>query len=377
MIVKRLQFDGFRNLHKGEIYPHSGVNVIFGTNAQGKTNLLEAIWLLSGNKSFRGSRESELINFNSEYAALRIDFFSEERDQNAELLLRRGKKDVKLNGVKKTSSAALIGKLCVVVFSPEHLSLVKSGPAQRRRFIDSAVCQIKPAYGETLAEYKKTLAQRNALLKDIPLHSELLDTLEIWDYRLAVLGASIIRMRINYIEKLSERASQYHLGISNGTEKLDIKYICSVPRELCDTGISVRDVLSEKISLARADDIKDRVTSIGPHRDDIEILINGENARIYGSQGQQRSCVLSMKISEAELLKMACEQEPVILLDDVLSELDAKRQEYLLNKISDRQVFITCCEAASVERLKIGKLFEVKNGIVLGNNEIINTAVRK
>jgi len=371
MIVKRLQFDGFRNLQKGEIFPHSGVNVVFGTNAQGKTNLLEAIWLMSGNKSFRGSRDSELIGFNREYAGLKIDFFSEERDQNAELLLRQGKKEVKINGVKKKSAAALIGKLCVVVFSPEHLSLVKSGPAERRKFIDGAICQIKPAYGETLADYKKTLAQRNALLKDIPYHSELLDTLEIWDYRLAVLGAGIIRMRINYVEKLCNCAKQYHFGISNGLEELDIKYICNVPRELCSTGISVRDALSQQIRSARTADIKDGFSSVGPHRDDIEILINGENAKSYGSQGQQRSCVLSMKISEAELLKIACDQEPIVLLDDVLSELDAKRQEFLLNKISDRQVFITCCEAASVERLKIGKLFEVKNGSVFCKNELV------
>ena len=364
MIITRLHFEGFRNLDDGEILPDSGVNVVFGTNAQGKTNLLEGIWLLSGNKSFRGSRDSELIKFGRDFARLKIDFFAEEREQNAEILFLKGKKEVKINGVKKSSAAALIGKLCVVVFSPEHLSLVKSGPAERRRFIDNAICQIKPGFSEAISNYNKTLAQRNALLKDIPLHSELLDTLDIWDYRLAVLGASVIRMRINYVERLSQSAKKYHMGISESMEDLDINYFCSVPNECFDSGIKIRDFLSEKIHDNRKEDIKDGYTSIGPHRDDLEILINGENVRNFGSQGQQRSCVLSMKIAEAELIKIATSQEPIVLLDDVLSELDSRRQEFLLNKIFDRQVFISCCEAASVERLKGGRLFEVKKGVV-------------
>lgn len=364
MIITRLQFEGFRNLDDGEIFPDSGVNVIFGTNAQGKTNLLEGIWLLSGNKSFRGSRDSELVKFGKNHARLKIDFFAEDREQNAEILFLKGKKEVKLNGVKKSSVSALIGKLCVVVFSPEHLSLVKSGPSERRRFIDNAICQIKPSYAESLSNYNKTLAQRNALLKDIPMHSELLDTLDIWDYRLAVLGASVTRMRINYVERLCESAKKYHMGISENMEDLEINYSCAVPEQYCDTGIKIRDYLSEKIRNNRNEDLKDGYTSVGPHRDDIEILINGENVRAFGSQGQQRSCVLSMKIAEAELIKIATSQEPIVLLDDVLSELDSKRQEFLLNKIFDRQVFISCCEAASVERLNDGKLFEVKKGVV-------------
>ena len=288
MIITKLQFEGFRNLDDGEILPDSGVNVIFGTNAQGKTNLLEGIWLLSGNKSFRGSRDSELIKFGRDYARLKIEFFAEDRVQNAEILFLKGKKEVKINGVKK----------------------------------------------------------------------------DIWDYRLAVLGANVTRMRINYVERLSESAKIYHMGISESMEDLDINYSCITPREYCSSGMQIRDYLSEKIREKRTEDLKDGYTSIGPHRDDLEILINGENVRTFGSQGQQRSCVLSMKIAEAELIKIATSQEPVVLLDDVLSELDSKRQEFLLNKIFDRQVFISCCEAASVERLKGGRLFEVKKGVV-------------
>lgn len=366
MIITKLQFEGFRNLDDGEIFPDSGVNVIFGTNAQGKTNLLEGIWLLSGNRSFRGSRDSELIKFRRDFARLRIDFFSEDRDQTAEILFLKGKKEIKINGIKQSSASSLIGKLCVVVFSPEHLSLVKSGPAERRKFIDNAICQIKPSYSEALSNYSKTLAQRNALLKDIPFHSDLLETLDIWDYRLAMLGAFIMRMRLNYLEQLCKSAKKYHSGISNDMEDLEINYSCTVPKEEFENGIKIRDYLIKKISEARSEDLKDGCTSVGPHRDDIEILINGENVRAFGSQGQQRSCVLSMKIAEAELIKLATSQEPIVLLDDVLSELDSRRQEFLLNKIYERQVFISCCEAASVERLKGGRLFEVKKGVVKG-----------
>ena len=364
MIINRLQFEGFRNLEDCEITPDSGVNVIFGTNAQGKTNLLEGIWLLSGNRSFRGARDKELIKFGKEYARLKIDFFSEEREQTAEILFQKGKKEVKINGIKQPSSSSLIGKICVVVFSPEHLSLVKSGPSERRKFIDNAICQIKPGYVETLSNYNRTLVQRNALLKDIPYHSELLDTLDIWDYRLSVLGSNVIRMRSNYIERLNISAKKYHSGISDGSENLEIDYSCGFSDEDRESGVKVRDSLIERLKQSRSEDIKDGHTSVGPHRDDIEIFINGENVRTFGSQGQQRSCVLSMKIAEAELIKIAVSQEPIVLLDDVLSELDSKRQEFLLNKIFDRQVFITCCEAASVERLKGGRLFEVKKGVV-------------
>lgn len=364
MIITKLQFEGFRNLDDGFIEPNSGVNVIFGTNAQGKTNLLEGIWLLSGNRSFRGSRDSELIKFGRDFARLKIDFFSEDREQNAEILFLKGKKEIKINGVKQNSSASLIGKLGAVVFSPEHLTLVKSGPSERRKFIDNAVCQIKKSYGEALGNYNKTLAQRNALLKDIPYHSDLTDTLDIWDMRLAALGAFIVRMRIHYVDRLCECAKKYHYGISENTEDLEILYECGFDKKNAETSEQIKKILLEKLTLNRNNDIKEGYTSIGPHRDDINILINNNAVKSFGSQGQQRSCVLSVKIAEAELIKIASGQEPIVLLDDVLSELDGKRQEFLLNKISERQVFISCCDVASVGRLKSGKLFEVKKGTV-------------
>lgn len=362
MIIKSLKFEGYRNLSDSEIIPDESVNVIYGKNAQGKTNLLEAIWLFSGNRSFRGAKDSELINFGRENARLVIGFFSEDREQTAEILYLNGKKEVKLNGIKQSSAAKLMGKLCIVVFSPEHLSLVKSGPSERRKFIDNAICQIRPNFAETLSGYNKLVSQRNALLKDLPYHTELIDTMDIWEERLAVFGTSIIRMRINYIEQLCKSAEKYHYGISDGKEKLDISYVCGFDRELCIDKSKLVEEYRRTLRKARSEDIKDGHTSAGPHRDDVCIKINGDNVRSFGSQGQQRSCVLSMKIAEAELIKQAVDQEPIVLLDDVLSELDHKRQEFLLNKISDRQVFISCCERASVERLSGGRLFYVENG---------------
>ncbi|MDE7390043.1 MAG: DNA replication/repair protein RecF [Lachnospiraceae bacterium] len=364
MIIRKLQFEGFRNLEDGYIIPNSEVNVIYGTNAQGKTNLLEGIWLLSGNRSFRGARDSEFIKFGREFARLRLEFFSENREQNAEITFLKGKKDIKINGVKQSSANSLVGKFCAVVFSPEHLSLVKSGPSERRRFIDNAICQIKLSYNELLSSYNKTLAQRNALLKDIPYHSQLLDTLEIWDLRLASLGASIIKMRVKYIAMLNESAASYHCGISDNMEDLHITYSSSVECGSFDDTEALREAFISKLNESRSDDIKDGCTNFGPHRDDISIFINKINVKSFGSQGQQRSCVLSMKIAEAELLHRATDEEPIVLLDDVLSELDGRRQEFLLNKITQRQVFISCCEKASVERLHEGKLFEVKSGVV-------------
>lgn len=362
MRVTSLRFEGFRNLENSEIRPCPGVNVIYGTNAQGKTNLVEAIWLLSGNRSFRGAKDSELIAFGSDHAKLHADFFSEGREQSAEIVYAKGKKEILLNGVNQPSTSALLGRLCAVVFSPEHLSLVKSGPSERRSFIDGAVCQIKPSFKEALSEYKRTLAQRNTLLKDIPAHPELADTLDAWDIRLASLGAGIVRIRMKYVERLCECASRYHDGISHGREALEISYSSTIPKEYRASADSARDYMLNYMQKNRREDLSAGFTTIGPHRDDIDITINGGSVRTFGSQGQQRSCVLSMKIAEEELIKLSVSEEPLVLLDDVLSELDSTRQEFLLNEIGDRQVFITCCEAASVERLKDGKLFKINGG---------------
>ena len=368
MKLLSVTFEGFRNLDNTQIHPCEGVNVIYGENAQGKTNLIEAIWLLTGNKSFRGSLDKEMIGFDREFARIKASFFSQGREQTAELVFMHGKKEAYLNGVKLTGASALYGNLFAVVFSPEHLSLVKNGPSERRKFIDSAICQIKPSYRDMILMYNKTITQRNALLRDLPTNPGLYDTLSAWDERLASVGMGITVVRNKYIKMLHKRASHYHEGISYGREKLSIEYSSAVDGLDDKTDEQVRADLYALLKSKRREDTTYFTTSCGPHRDDIEILINGEPARKFGSQGQQRSCVLSMKIAEEELVKLASDEEPVVLLDDVLSELDPQRQKFLLNEIGDRQVFITCCESASATRLDGGKLFYVENGGISEKN---------
>lgn len=365
MKVLGIQFENYRNLENGFLKPCEGVNVIYGKNAQGKTNLLEALWLFCGGHSFRGSKDNELINFDKRFAVLKSNFFSYDREQSAEIKLISGRREVKINDVPKKSSSALIEKYNAVVFSPEHLTLIKRGPSLRRNFVDSAICREKLKNAVIISKYNKTLNQRNSLLKDIFRHKELKDTLEIWDDALCLLGASIIYQRLNFIKQLTEYACEYHQGISENQEVLSFSY-CSNAGVLPDDeekDIAVK--LKNAVLKSRNDDFNTGYTNIGPHRDDIDILINGKKAKMYASQGQQRSAVLSMKLAEAEILTNRTSEKPIILLDDVLSELDNSRQDFLLNKIEDYQVFITCCEKSNKEQLKKGKVFKIENGKIL------------
>ena len=333
MKVLELRASGFRNLETLRFSPCGGLNAVTGENAQGKTNLLEAMWLFTGGRSFRGARDQELVRAGAQEARLSLTFFSGGREQRAELTLRGGARQAVLNGVPKRGMAELIGRFCAVVFSPEHLSLVKGGPAERRAFLDSALCQAKPSYAIAYARYRRTLNQRNALLKDIARHPELEDTLPIWDDRLCRSGAVLIRERHAYLERFAPRASAHYAGIAHGREELRLTYEPSCGGDMAE---SLRRALREDIRFGH--------TSVGPHRDDIGIEIGGMAARLYASQGQQRSAVLAMKLAEAAVLAEACGEEPVVFLDDVLSELDGSRQLYLLSSLSGRQSFLTGCE---------------------------------
>ena len=333
MKVLELRASGFRNLETLRFSPCGGLNAVTGENAQGKTNLLEAMWLFTGGRSFRGARDQELVRAGAQEACLSLTFFSGGREQRAELTLRGGARQAVLNGVMKRGMAELIGRFCAVVFSPEHLSLVKGGPAERRAFLDSALCQAKPSYAIAYARYRRTLNQRNALLKDIARHPELEDTLPIWDDRLCRSGAVLIRERHAYLERFAPRASAHYAGIAHGREELRLTYEPSCGGDMAE---SLRRALREDIRFGH--------TSVGPHRDDIGIEIGGMAARLYASQGQQRSAVLAMKLAEAAVLAEACGEEPVVFLDDVLSELDGSRQLYLLSSLSGRQSFLTGCE---------------------------------
>lgn len=365
MTVNSVKIKNFRNISDLELIADSGVNVIYGENAQGKTNILESIWLFTGCKSFRGAKDNELIKFGEEFSKISLEFQDNIRDKKSEIIIKEKKKDIFLNGVSLRSTAELIGSFYSVIFSPVHLSLIKDGPAARRKFLDTALCQLKPAYAEHLAGFKRALFQRNALLKDLHLNSELYDMLDIWDDQLAKYSATVIKERIYYIDLLSEYSKNIYSGISENKEKFSLFYS---REEYKNKDISAKDIYIneiEKIKKARKEDVIAKTTTIGPHRDDLEILIDNVSARSFGSQGQQRSCALSLKLGESEIIKKVTGETPVALLDDVMSELDEKRQDYVLNHINDRQVFLTCCDPSQVLRLCSGKSFLIKDGEII------------
>lgn len=365
MRIKSFKITGFRNIKSMEFNPCDNANIIFGDNAQGKTNLLEAIWLFSGAKSFRGAHDAEFTLFGEKFAKLEIEFFAKERNQNAAINFSEDKKTVYLNEIKLESATKFAGEFCTVVFSPDHLSLVKQGPDKRRKLIDTSLCQAYPKYIKILDGYSRALKQRNSLLKDISGHPSLIDTLEAWDVALLDYGAYITSMRARYIKKLAMLAACSYDGISSGNEEFSAVYAPGCGKiDGLDRDV-IRKIFCDALNASRSDDIKSGVTNIGPHRDDMEIMLDGKSARVYGSQGQQRSCILALKLAECSILEERNNEPPVILLDDVMSELDHGRRDYLLNRLSGRQTFITCCDAGAFKSLDGGKVFEIKAGSLL------------
>ena len=365
MKVNSIELNNFRNISSIKLDANDGVNVIYGENAQGKTNILEGIWLFTGCKSFRGSKDNELIKFGEEISRIKLQFSDSVREKESNIVFSDKKKNISLNGVPLKSTGELISNFYAVIFSPDHLSLIKDGPSQRRKFLDTALCQLKPKYAQSLANYKRTLLQRNALLKDIHLNSELYDILDTFDDQLSRYSATVINERLNYLKILSEFSKEIYAGISEKKEEISINYSLS---EFLKEDFSISDIYNlqkEKLKEARKEDITFKTTSVGPHRDDIEILINNMSARSFGSQGQQRSCALALKLGESEIIKKVTGETPVALLDDVMSELDEKRQDYVLNHIKDRQVFLTCCDPSQVLRLCEGKSFLIKGGEII------------
>lgn len=361
MKIKNINLENFRNIDflTAEF---DDVNIIWGENAQGKTNLIEAIYLFTGAKSFRGVKDKQLIQFEKESSRLTIDFFGSERNQSAEIVIK-DKRYASLNGIKKKSAAMLGDELKAVIFSPVHLSMIKDGPAERRKFIDTALCQLKSNYRNLLKDYNRALLQRNTLLKDLLKHPEMESMLYAWDINLAKTGAKIIYQRLKYIEALSPFVKDIFSGISAGSEEMELKY-----ESFDKFSANIKEIeekFIQKLDNNRQFDILNKTTTRGPHRDDITILINGNSAKLYGSQGQQRSCVLAIKLAEASLLKEMTGIEPIALLDDVMSELDEKRQDYILNHIKNWQVFITCCDKETILKLKQGKTFHIEKGKII------------
>ncbi|MBQ5321608.1 MAG: DNA replication/repair protein RecF [Oscillospiraceae bacterium] len=355
MFIKEIKIENFRNIENLKMMPSENVNVIFGKNAQGKTNILEAIWLFCGAKSFRTYKEQEFIKLSSEYFKNEMIFFDGERDNNIKISLSQ-KKEVLYNGVKKKSAAEIAGNFTAVAFIPTDLMFIKGGPEIRRRFLDGVICQIKPSYISLLHKYNKILSQRNALLKDAYYNADIYDLLDVYDREMAKTGTKIINERKNYLYKLNEKASSFYDGISGGKEKMRCFYISSADDE---------NEFYEKLKEKRREDIKQGFSSIGPQRDDIEVLIDEMSAKNYASQGQQRSIILTLKLAEGEIIYKETGKKPIFLLDDVMSELDEYRQDFILNHVKENQVFITCCDISSVLRLFSGKIFEIKEGKIV------------
>ena len=362
MRISRLHLEQFRNIESLSVFPCETVNIIYGDNAQGKTNLLEAIWLLSGAKSFRGAKDADLIRFGESRALIESDFFCAGRQQTSKIQLE-GKKTAWLNDIRQDSITAFAGIFTTVVFSPSHLGLVKDGPAGRRKFLDTSICQITPRYIGMIGQYQRILLQRNTLLKDISYASALLDTLDIWDEKLSALGGVIIRMRMEYTRRLQKEAEDIYKGISMERESFSLDYRpFELPVQEGQTQREISSLLLEKMMQNRSEDLRSGSTGIGPHRDDLEISINGRSVRSFGSQGQQRSSVLALKLVESRCIGDILGEWPVILLDDVMSELDQNRREYLLNHLTGSQIFITCCDKGYFSRLEGGRVFRMEHG---------------
>lgn len=355
MIIKSLELMNFRNYDFLDLKFSEGTNILYGDNAQGKTNVLEAIYLSATTKSHKGSKDKDMISFDQEEAHIRTYLFKEEIGYKVDMHLRRNKsKGIAVDGQKLKKAADLLGLLNIVFFSPEDLSIIKNGPAERRRFVDMELCQLDSFYLYNLNHYNKIVNQRNKLLKDMYFNPQLKDTLNIWDSQLVSFGSKIIERRRMFVGQLNEIIYEIHKKLSGDKEELVVKYEPDV--EIEDFETSLRK--------SQERDIKLKQTCVGPHRDDFSFITGNIDLRKFGSQGQQRTAALSLKLSEIELVKKITKDTPVLLLDDVLSELDSNRQNYLLNSIGNIQTIITCTGLDEFvnNRFEINKVFQVVEG---------------
>lgn len=351
----------YRNLKSEHIEFSERFNVIYGENAQGKTNIIEAIWLLTGTRSFRGAKDKDLVAFGENFAEVTGKIFCGERDNAVKIKIADGKRIAQINGLDRGAAPSIIGTFKMVIFSPEHLSLVKGGPENRRKFIDAAICQLKPTYPALLVRYNKTLRQRNALLKDISRGLQHEYCIDIWDVKLSEYAGAIISERKKYVDALNKNANLLYNGLSGG-EVFEIKYSEDKNFYLKNTK-EISEIILNSLKNHRNSDIARGFTSIGPHRDDLHMEINGKSAKEFGSQGQQRSAVIALKLAEAEIVGQNTGEMPIILLDDILSELDEKRQEYLFRNTVKAQVIITGCVKPRI--INNCRCFEVNNGRIL------------
>ncbi|HAL59055.1 MAG: DNA replication/repair protein RecF [Sarcina sp.] len=362
MYISSLELADFRNIASLHMEFSQGTNILYGENAQGKTNILESLYMLSTTKSHRGVRDRDMIRFGREESHIRSLIMKGGIDYRIDMHLRKNKsKGIAINGQRIKKASELIGILHIVFFSPEDLGIVKNGPAERRRFMDMELCQLDASYLHNLNQYNKTVENRNRLLRDIYMFPDLKETLDVWDAQLVNFGSKIIESRRRFILDLNGIVGEIHGKLSGGREHLSLLY---------EPNTAAED-LEERLRFSRERDIHMKTTSTGPHRDDFSFMDGEIDLRRYGSQGQQRTCALSLKLSEIDLVKKMIGHRPVLMMDDVLSELDSGRQNYLLNTIGGIQTFITCTGLDEFvnNRFRIDQVYRVENGMCTKKQE--------
>ena len=364
MTCNALKLERFRNYNRLEVEFDPRVNLIYGDNAQGKTNLLEAVAYLSSARSHRTRFDRELIMLGENDAVVESGISSRSRDFVLKAQLARGRtRRLWSNGVKLKTAGELAGILTTVLFCPEDLYLIREGGAARRRFLDGAICQLRPRYAQALAEYNRLYDHKVRILRDWPENPSLLETLDDFNLRLCQTGALIIHYRAHFIRRLQEEAPAIHQDFSGGRERLELSYqTVSTVRDCFAPAKEIFGWLTEHQESRRRAELDSRQCLSGPHKDDLAVLLDGQPAKTYGSQGQTRTAALSLKLAQREIFFQETEEYPVLLLDDVLSELDPKRQSFVLNRIQGGQILITCCEEEKLEGLEGGRTFHVQGG---------------
>jgi DNA replication and repair protein RecF len=362
MYIQSLRLADYRNYEALSMEYSEGTNILYGNNAQGKTNILEALYLIATTKSHRGVYDKDLIRFGCSEGHIRCVIIKGGIDYQVDLHLRKGKaKGIAINGQRIKKASELIGLLHIVFFSPEDLSIVKEGPSQRRRFMDMELCQLDQSYLYDLNQYNKVVEQRNKLLRQMMDMPQLESTMDLWNDQLVEYGVRIIRRRKEFICDLNEIIKEMHGRLSGGTEHLSLTYEPNTDA----------DRFADDLRRVREREKYIGSTTVGPHKDDFSFLCDEIDLRRFGSQGQQRTCALSLKLSELELVKRMIGEEPVLMLDDVLSELDTNRQNYLLNSLGGIQTFITCTGLDEFvnNRFAIDRLYRIQNGQVIETNQ--------
>lgn len=358
MYVKSLELKNFRNYDSLNIVFDQGTNILYGDNAQGKTNILEAIYLGGTTKSHRGSKDREVIHFDKDESHIRMLVSKEEVIHRIDMHLKKSKpKGIAIDGIPIKKASELFGIVNIVFFSPEDLNIIKNGPSERRRFLDSELCQLNRFYLIQLTNYNKVVLQRNKLLKDMKDSASLRSTLDIWDEQMLLYGRNLIRERVTFVDQLNVILEEIHGQLTGGKEKIQLIYEPNVESEAFES----------QLIKSRERDLRFRASSVGPHRDDLCVRVNGIDIRRFGSQGQQRTAALSLKLSEIYLVKKIIRDTPILLLDDVLSELDSSRQNYLLKCIGEIQTLITCTglDEFVQNQFRVNKVFQVVEGTVI------------